>query len=138
MQIQNKRVLVVDDLDSELISFCLRQIEGVTVVAAESAADALLEIGRAPFDLYVLDGSMPVMDGFRLAEVVRAAGDETPILFVTAHMSEVTEPHAESVGACGVIEKPFRVENLIKRVSKILEQDRPDPRAPPCTDGLVM
>lgn len=133
-----KLVLVVDDYDTELIALFLKQLDDVLVATAESAEEAFVLTAGTKFDLYLFDGSMPVMDGFTLAENLRARGDDTPIIFLTAHMSEVVEPHAEAVKACGVIEKPIDPDHLLKRVREVLDRPQVGPQEAPCADGMVM
>ncbi|HEX8708040.1 MAG TPA: response regulator [Pyrinomonadaceae bacterium] len=117
---QNKRILVVDDLESEIIVMSLRHFGGYVADAALSAEEALALVAKQHYDLFLLDGSMPKMDGFTLAGELRARGHSQPIIFVTAHMDNITRPHAAHVGASGVIEKPFDPQLLIDRVSAAL------------------
>lgn len=122
----NKRILVVDDLESKLISVMLERFGGYEVDTAESAQAALALVLHNSYDLFVLDGSMPEMDGFTLAEILRRQGLKRPIIFVTAHMDIVTRPHAEAVGACAVVEKPFEQEELLGAARKALQGDCDD------------
>lgn len=79
------QILVVDD-DSgvrELVGDVL-ELEGYQVTVAMDGLDALAHIRKRKFDLYVLDINMPKIDGLVLLEKVRAAGDSTPALLLSA------------------------------------------------------
>lgn len=124
----SQRVLLVDDTDAALLALALRRAP-FTVDTAESAAEglALYEEARrsgCAYDLLVLDGSMSQMDGFTMAKQIRDGGDRsTKIVFLTAHTSVTTRPHAQYVGAVDVWEKPGAMSDLETRIKRVLSME---------------
>src|SRR5437588_12868054 len=78
-------VLVVDD-DPKLLSMLRRTLiyEGFHVISADNGNAALLEIQTNHPDVAVLDWMMPGLDGIKVLERLRAAGDKTLVLMLTA------------------------------------------------------
>jgi two-component system response regulator MprA len=87
--VETGRVLVVDDERDvrEAVEQAL-ELEGHRVAAAVDGLDALQRLGRGDFDAIVLDVLMPNLDGFEVCRRLRAAGNRTPILILTARDSE--------------------------------------------------
>ena len=79
------RLLVVDD-DPDVRDSLERALRhaGYAVTTAVHGADALDSVARSPVDLIVLDVLMPMVDGFDACRRLRARGDATPILVLTA------------------------------------------------------
>jgi len=82
---RGERLLVVDD-DPDVRDSLKRALRcaGYAVTTAVHGADALDALARAPVDLIVLDVLMPMVDGFDACRRLRARGDSTPILVLTA------------------------------------------------------
>jgi DNA-binding SARP family transcriptional activator len=93
---------------------------GYEVVAAEDGADALLLMSRRPFDLILSDIVMPLLDGFKLLEVVRDKRIETPVVFVTGRTGSASEATALQLGAADYITKPINREVLLRRLANAL------------------
>lgn len=111
------RVLVVED-DAEVRDFLLRVIreagwapDGVS--DGQSALDAL---ARGPYDLVVLDVGLPDMDGFSVCQSVRARGDRTPVLVLTARNAVNDRVRGLDAGADDYLAKPFAVSELMARL----------------------
>ena len=88
------RILVVDDEPDlcEILCFNLES-EGFEAECAHSAESALALIGSSQrFDLILLDVMMEAMSGYEMAQQLRAAGDNTPIIFLTASPSPSRSP----------------------------------------------
>lgn len=111
------RVLVVDD-DAKITSFLRRSLalEGYEVVVANSGTEALRTIAGAPPDLMVLDIMMPDLDGLEVCRRVRAAGEEFPILMLTAKDSVIDRVRGLDQGADDYLVKPFALEELLARL----------------------
>jgi signal transduction histidine kinase/EAL domain-containing protein (putative c-di-GMP-specific phosphodiesterase class I)/CheY-like chemotaxis protein len=114
------RVLVVDDseVNREVASEALQRL-GVTPSLAEDGAQAVDLLRVQTFDLVLMDGSMPVMDGFEATVAIRreeAAGGRarTPILALTAHVVGSAANAWRDSGMDGVIHKPFTVGDLAR------------------------
>ena len=120
--------LVVDD-DPAICSL-IQQIlegEGLEVRTAESAADArlLIEVSQVrPFDLMLLDVSMPGQTGWEFLESLRADGQQIPVIFLTAHQSVESRVKGLSLGADDYITKPFEPTEVVARVEAVLRRAR--------------
>lgn len=117
------RLLVVDDEESladllvEALSF-----QGYTVTAARSGTEALTAVESDRPDLVILDVNMPGLDGFAVADRLRAAGDATPIIFLTARTAPSDLRDGYGSGGDDYLMKPFRLEELSLRVSAVLRR----------------
>jgi CheY-like chemotaxis protein len=105
------RVLHVDDEPDirEIVELSLGLDPAVTVRSCASGGEALATTGDWPPDLILLDVMMPVMDGpatlARLRETPQTA--DIPVVFMTARAQTREIEHFRSLGAAGVIPKPF-------------------------------
>ena len=93
---------------------------GYTVVAADDGSDALLKLGRQPFDLIVSDVRMPRVDGFTLLEAMNRDGLTIPVVFVTSGAEPELEAKGLSLGARDYIRKPISKDVLMLRVENAL------------------
>jgi len=130
------RVLVVDD-DNSIRAICREVLEhaGYTVRDAASSEAALAEVKRFRPDLVLLDVMMPVVDGFRTAERLRAdaATGMTPIIFLSAKGDTADKVRAFRTGAEDYVVKPFDAAELVARVNKALERQARELGASPTT-----
>ena len=117
------QILVVDDESGvrELVGDVL-ELEGYEVTVASDGLDALSHIRKQKFDLYVLDINMPKIDGLVLLEKVRASGDSTPALLLSARREKDDIHQGFRVGADDYVTKPFSIEELALRVEAILRR----------------
>ncbi len=120
---EKAQILVVDDESGvrELVGDVL-ELEGYNVTVAVDGLDALSHIRRQKFDLYVLDINMPKIDGLVLLEKVRAAGDQTPALLLSARREKDDIHQGFRIGADDYVTKPFSIEELALRVEAILRR----------------
>lgn len=111
------RVLVVDD-DAKITSFLRRSLalEGYDVTVANSGGEALKVVSEAPPDLMVLDIMMPDIDGMEVCRRIRAAGEEFPVLMLTAKDSITDRVKGLDQGADDYLVKPFALEELLARL----------------------
>lgn len=121
---QNETVLVVDDEVHlrRIAELSLATIGGMRALCAGSGAEALaLMAGTVP-DIIVLDVMMPTMDGPTLLQHLRAidALKETPVIFMTAKAEPAEVARLRSLGAVGVITKPFEPMTLADEVRSIV------------------
>ncbi|GAA0690288.1 response regulator transcription factor [Kitasatospora atroaurantiaca] len=127
------RVLVADD-DAAIRRSLERglRLSGFTVLLAEDGPGALALLGGAAPDVLVLDVSMPGLTGIEVCRALRARGDETPVLMLSA-LDEVADRVAGlQAGADDYLVKPFALEELVLRLQALLRR-RP---APPPADVL--
>ena len=124
-------ILVVDD--DRAIREALERaltLEGYTVATAGDGA-AGLEQGRAtPPDLWILDLMMPAVDGLTVCRVLRAEGDRTPVLMLTARTETSDRVAGLDAGADDYLPKPFDLDELLARVRALLRRAAPVAEAP--------
>jgi two-component system response regulator MprA len=123
------RILVVDDEPSvrSALSRAL-ELERYDVVLAEDGRAALDRLALAPVDAVVLDVSMPGVDGLEVCRRLRAAGDRTPVLMLTARDAIDDRVDGLDAGADDYLVKPFALRELQARVRALLR--RTDPGGP--------
>ena len=117
------RILVAED-DRYLAALVRQTLEGhgMTVTVAQDGEDALHRADSDCPDLVILDVSMPVLDGFDVLRTLKADRfhRDTPVLMLTASRCERDVRCAVSNGASDFITKPFRPDQLVKRVKRLL------------------
>lgn len=111
------RVLLVED-DPSLRDFLVRVIRDAAwaVDAVGDGRSALTALAGADYDLAVLDVGLPGMDGFEVCRTMRANGDRTPVLILTARQSVNDRVYGLDVGADDYLAKPFDVVELMARL----------------------
>src|SRR5215468_10597472 len=117
------RVLVVDDEPNirELVQVALK-FHGCTVTTAANGADAIRQAEAATPDLIVLDVVLPDIDGFEVCRRLRAAGNEVPVIFLTARDTSSDTVTGLAIGGDDYVTKPFSVEALVARVRAVLRR----------------
>ncbi len=125
-EVRSARVLVVDDdPDVREAVETGRALEGHSVTTAADGLAALKRLGQVGFDAVVLDVLMPNLDGFEVCRRLRAAGNRTPVLFLTARDSEEDTIRGLDLGADDYLVKPFGLGELLARVRALLRRTRP-------------
>jgi two-component system response regulator MprA len=119
-------VMVVDDEPAvrEAIERALK-LEGYSVSSANDGAVALREIAISGPDAIVLDVLMPDVDGLELCRRLRAAGDRTPVLMLTARDGVSDRVDGLDAGADDYLVKPFALEVLLARLRALLRRSAP-------------
>jgi two-component system, OmpR family, response regulator len=117
------RVLVVDDEPSirELVQVALK-FHGCLVTTAATGRQALREALTGQPDLIVLDVVLPDLDGFEVCRRLRAAGNEVPVIFLTARDTASDTVTGLAIGGDDYVTKPFSVEALVARVRAVLRR----------------
>lgn len=119
------RVLLVDDQPARLLTYeAILEGVGVECVRAHSGKEAFEKLLRGSFALILLDVSMPEMDGFETARLIREHPrfEQTPIIFVTGvHVSELDSLRGYAVGAIDYISVPIVPEILRSKVALLVE-----------------
>ncbi len=120
----NAKILVVDDEENlrSLISFRL-EAKGFTVQSATNGLEAIEKAKSDRPDLIVLDIMMPDLDGFGVLEILKGDGalSGIKVLLLSAKGAQEDVDKGMEAGANGYMAKPFRAENLIEEIEKILE-----------------
>lgn len=119
------RILIVDDEQDlcEILQFNLSR-QGYEAEVAYSAEEALPMLQSRGYDLVLLDVMMEGMSGFELAERMKkeATLASIPIIFCTAKDTEGDTLHGFGLGADDYIAKPFRITEVLARVSAVLRR----------------
>lgn len=118
-------ILLVDDdnLNIMLLKTIMSKYGGVTTDAA-NGLDGLEQSQKKQFDLIITDIQMPQMSGFEFAEAVRnnkGSNADTPIIGLTAHVTQKEKYKAKSVGITALIGKPFKEKMLMATLYEHLE-----------------
>ncbi|QIY63981.1 response regulator transcription factor [Streptomyces sp. RPA4-2] len=105
-------------------------LEGYAVTAVADGVEALAQAHRTPPDILVLDVMMPGIDGLQVCRVLRAEGDRTPILMLTALVETADRIAGLDAGADDYVVKPFDVEEVFARLRALLRRTSPVNGAP--------
>lgn len=93
--------------------------EGHSVSCAVDGSEGLRKVRAKHFDVVILDIMMPRMDGFEMARRMRAEGDATPVLMLTARDSVPDVVEGLELGADDYVIKPFSFDELLLRVRAV-------------------
>ncbi|MCU1476143.1 MAG: two-component system response regulator [Subtercola sp.] len=117
------RALVVDDEPTltDLLSMALRY-EGWEVKTASEGRQAITMAREFRPDVIVLDVMLPDIDGLQVLQRVRADGQETPVLFLTAKDSLDDRIAGLTAGGDDYVTKPFSLEELVARLRGLLRR----------------
>src|SRR5205807_10317459 len=124
------RILLVEDEPrmAHVIAKGLRE-NSYAVDMVEDGDDALYQSSINDYDLIVLDVLLPKRDGFEVCRALRARGDSTPILMLTARATVDDRITGFDAGADDYLTKPFSFRELLARIRALLRRDsqlRPD------------
>jgi two-component system OmpR family response regulator len=114
------QILLVED-DPRLADFIIKGLKeaGHLVAHAADGRDGLYKSAAEHYDAIVLDRMLPHVDGLRLLQTIRAAGDETPVLILSA-LGEVDERvKGLRAGGDDYLTKPFAMTELVARIETI-------------------
>ncbi len=119
-----RRLLVVED-DTEIADLLLLHLRsaGYEAEHVRKGRDALERIAARRFDLVVLDLGLPDgFDGLEVCRRLRARGDATPVVMLTARSEEIDRVLGLELGADDYVTKPFSVRELVARVNAVLRR----------------
>lgn len=118
-----KNILLIEDNEqnSYLTTFLL-ETHGFQVVTASDGADGIETAKKMMPDLILLDIQLPMMDGYAVAQALRAieALESTPIIAVTSYAMVGDREKCLAAGCTGYIEKPINPETFVAEVSAFM------------------
>jgi two-component system OmpR family response regulator len=120
------RILVVDDEPyiTDLLGAALR-FEGFSVETAATGGDAMTLAERGRHDLVLLDVMLPDVDGTEVCRRMRAQGNRTPVLFLTARDATEDKVGGLTAGGDDYVTKPFSLDELVARIHAVLRRTTP-------------
>ena len=129
----SRAILVVDD-DPEFRAFAAAVLapQGLEVVGASRAGQALEEMSRRQFDLALFDGLLPDLPTEQVIARLRAGGDLTPVLLISApgvRQAREAPLATAASGVLAVLTKPLAAGHLLEEVLVALAERRPAPRS---------
>lgn len=117
-----KTIMAVDDSSSirQMVGFTLRN-GGYEVIEAVDGKDALARL-KGPIHMVITDLNMPAIDGIQLIQAIRSTPEyrSIPIVMLTTESQDSRKQAGKAAGATGWIVKPFRPEQLLGVVKKVL------------------
>jgi DNA-binding response OmpR family regulator len=130
------RLLIVEDERRLALSLAKGlTAEGYAVDVVHDGLEGLHRASESPYDLIVLDIMLPGMNGYRVCSALRAAGNDVPILMLTAKDGEYDEAEGLDTGADDYLTKPFSYVVLVARIKALLRRRNTGGGAPVITAG---
>ena len=120
----SKHIMTVDDSASvrQMVNFTLKNA-GFQVIEAVDGVDALVKLKQTPVHMLITDLNMPNMDGIELIRNIRclsSAQKFIPIIMLTTESQPLKKQEGKDAGATGWIVKPFKPEQLLAVMKKVL------------------
>ncbi len=117
------KILVVEDdrAINGLVCTCLRE-HGYDVTACYNGQEGLDAYLGGSYSMIISDIMMPVMDGYALAQEVRAINKDVPILFMTAKDEKESKLYAYKLGVDDYVVKPFDIDVFVMKVGAMLRR----------------
>ncbi len=121
-KIQRTILLIEDD---ETIRSALKRVfesDGYRVLAAADGTQLSSVLDDAPVDLIILDIGLPWINGYELAEMMKAHADlsEIPLVFLSGRTSDADVKRGFDVGADDYIKKPFDIEKVKRTINTLI------------------
>lgn len=119
----SRRILLIEDEPTLVITLRDRlKSEGYTVESAGDGTTGLERASTGSFDLLILDVMLPGQNGFEVCKELRRRGSEVPILMLTARSQPVEKVLGLKLGADDYLTKPFAVEELHARLTRLVDR----------------
>jgi DNA-binding response OmpR family regulator len=121
---KSKKIMVVDD-DDTILSILNNAlvILGYDVVLADSGEKALEEFHKDKFDILITDYMMPGLSGKELISAVKKIKPDIPVIMITGYPLAYPPEVAKSEGIDAYLLKPFRINQLMDVISKLLPDE---------------
>lgn len=118
-----KRIMAIDDSPSlrQMVALTL-ETAGYEVVEASDGRDAVARLDGREYHLFITDLNMPGMDGIELTRKLRSMPEYrfVPIVLLTTESHQEKKMAGKAAGATGWIVKPFKPEDLLATVKKVM------------------
>jgi len=136
IMIESMRILVVED-DKKIASFIVNGLKqnGYAVDHSAEGEDGLFRAQTVPYDVAIVDWMLPVLDGLKLIQQLRAAGVQTPVLILSAKASVDDRVKGLQAGADDYVTKPFAFSELLARVQALIRRASQTPEPTRLTVG---
>lgn len=122
------RVLVVEDAPmNQMIIRAILSKFGISPVVANNGQEAIEVLHRSQFDLILMDGQMPILDGYETTRRIRSSdpsviNTKVPIIALTAHAMKGEREKCLSAGMDDYLTKPIDINELLQALSKYLKK----------------
>ncbi len=125
MSSRTASILIVDDEADVLVSLDeLLKAEGYQTATAPTAAAGLQKLDSQPFDLVLLDISLPDLNGIDVLRSIKRDSPETPVVMITAYDSSQVAFQASREGAESYVTKPWDNDKLLLEIRNLLDRSR--------------
>jgi len=126
LALRKDKVLVVEDnfMNAAVITSCLNYQQCFEVYHAPDGLTGWQLFNEEQFDICLLDISMPGIDGFELARLIREVNQQVPIIFLTARGFIEDRLEGLSIGGDDYILKPFHAEELVLKMNNFLNRSK--------------
>jgi DNA-binding NtrC family response regulator len=121
-----QRILVVDD-ELDMLMLLRMMIEDSTdyeVETTNNASEALKIVTEKDINLVISDLKMPGLDGMELFDELKEIRSDIPVIIITAYGSLEIADEAMKKGVADFITKPFRKDNILFTINRVLELAR--------------
>ncbi len=119
-----RRILIAEDNPlNQHVALRLLKSMGAVVTLCSTGLEAVEQAARGGFDIILMDGQMPGMDGLEAARTIRASGGRLPILAMTAHALQGDRERFLKSGMNDLLTKPFSRDELRDAILKQLEPE---------------
>jgi two-component system OmpR family response regulator len=133
------RVLIAED-EADLARTLRKALveHGYAVDWAPTGAEALTKSGNVPYDAIVLDLMLPDIGGLAVLTALRARGERTPVLILTARDAVDDKVQGLNAGADDYLTKPFVLTELLARIRALIRRASPEPLTELAAGPLVL
>lgn len=115
-------LIVEDHEDTRFLLRTILEMRGVLVIEADNGETAIALAESLQPDLILMDGTLPLLDGFAATRRIRglASASDVPIVFLSGHAQPASEARAFAAGCTDYLVKPFAVGELERRLERHL------------------
>jgi CheY-like chemotaxis protein len=98
-------------------------MQGYVCQGVGNGSEALKAIKADHFDLVISDNQMPVMTGLQMLQCLaeRPEDQRPPVIVLTGHFTDELHTEALKTGACAVLQKPYKNQDLLAEITRVLE-----------------